>query len=91
MSDPDAQAKSWLHWLLINIPGDSFAEGQVIVPYSGPSPPSGTHRYIFTLYQQPASSIMVSVPVERGHFSVEDFERRHNLQKVVSRIVRVPA
>ena len=91
MSDPDAPAKSWLHWLITNIPGDSVAEGQVVVPYTGPSPPSGTHRYIFTLYEQPAGSIMVSPPAERGNFSVNEFEKRYSLQKLISRGIKVPA
>ena len=93
MSDPDAPAKSWLHWLVTNIPAEasSISEAQTVVPYSGPSPPSGTHRYIFTLYEHPGGSIMVTAPSERGYFSVEEFERKHRLQKIVSRIVRVPA
>ena len=93
MSDPDAQAKSWLHWLITNIPGESndIGQGQVIMSYSGPNPPSGTHRYIFTLYQQPAGSIMVAKPEERGNFPVEKFEGMYGLQKVSTRTVKVPA
>jgi phosphatidylethanolamine-binding protein (PEBP) family uncharacterized protein len=93
MSDPDAQANSWLHWLITNIPGEStnVLDGQVITSYAGPSPPSGTHRYIFTLYEQPAGSMMVRPPFERGNFQVDQFERQNRLQKVVSRTVRVPA
>ncbi len=92
MSDPDASAKSWLHWLITNIPGESkdITQGQTVMPYSGPNPPSDTHRYIFTLYQQPAGSIMVAKPGERSNFPVEKFEAMYGLQKVVSRIVRVP-
>lgn len=91
MSDPDAPAKSWLHWLLTNIPGEGndVGQGQTVMNYSGPNPPSGTHRYIFTLYQQPAGSIMVSPPGERGGFPVSEFERQYGLQKVVSRTVKV--
>ncbi len=93
MSDPDALAKSWIHWLITNIPGEAtdIAEGQVVVNYAGPSPPSGTHRYIFTLYEQPGASLMVSAPSERGNFDVKGFEQRLSLQPVASRIVRVPA
>jgi phosphatidylethanolamine-binding protein (PEBP) family uncharacterized protein len=93
MSDPDAPAKSWLHWLFINIPGElnDITQGQIVVPYSPPSPPSGTHRYIFTLYEQPGASLMVSAPAERGHFSVKAFEESLGLQKIASRIVKVPA
>ncbi len=93
MSDPDASAKSWLHWLITNIPGESkdITQGQTVMPYSGPNPPSDTHRYIFTLYQQPAGSIMVAKPGDRGNFPVEKFETMYGLQKMVSRIMRVPS
>ena len=93
MSDPDALAKSWIHWLITNIPGEAtdIAEGQVVVNYTGPSPPSGTHRYLFTLYEQPGASLMVSPPSERGNFDVKRFEQQLSLQPLASRTVRVPA
>jgi Raf kinase inhibitor-like YbhB/YbcL family protein len=61
--DPDAPGGNWDHWLLWNIPSDTkqIEEGQVPAwavagmndfkqqAYGGPCPPSGTHRYIFTL------------------------------------------
>lgn len=93
MSDPDAPAKSWLHWLITNIPGESndITQGQTIMTYSGPNPPSGIHRYIFTLYQQPGGSIMVNQPNERGGFPVEQFEKQYRLQKILQRVIKVPA
>ena len=93
MSDPDAQAKSWLHWLVINIPGESreITDGQVIANYVPPTPPSGLHNYIFTLYEQPAGSLMMAAPSERGNFQVKAFEQKFGLRKLVSRIVKVPA
>lgn len=63
MIDPDGG--NWVHWVLANIPANvtSLAEeigGPVIgtagtndfgnIGYGGPCPPSGTHRYVFTLY-----------------------------------------
>ncbi len=60
--DPDA--REFVHWLLSNIPGDlrELPEGQgdaIGTPgvngfratgWGGPCPPSGEHRYVFTLY-----------------------------------------
>lgn len=63
MLDPDGG--NWVHWLLVNIPAEtaSLEEAQQGpdtgiagrnsfggIGYGGPCPPSGTHRYIFTLY-----------------------------------------
>lgn len=61
--DPDGG--NWVHWLLVDIPADLNALTEVVNGseegiagrnsfggngYGGPCPPSGTHRYIFTLY-----------------------------------------
>ncbi len=66
VDDPDAPRKTWVHWVIWNIDPDmgGLAEdasaeeigalagkndfGDYI--YKGPCPPSGTHRYRFTLY-----------------------------------------
>ena len=63
MVDPDGG--NWVHWLLLDIPADATSLPEAIngpavgIPgrnsfgengYGGPCPPSGTHRYIFTLY-----------------------------------------
>jgi hypothetical protein len=45
--DPDA---SWLHWLVTGARG-SPASGTTVVPWAPPTPPSGTHRYIFGLFR----------------------------------------
>lgn len=64
VNDPDAPSGSFVHWTVFNIDpttGD-VAEGLVSgdgteglngagqQSYTGPCPPSGTHRYVFTLY-----------------------------------------
>ncbi len=63
--DPDAPGGNFIHWLVYNIPKkiSSIPEGGPLPEnskeltndfgrrtYGGPCPPSGTHRYFFTLY-----------------------------------------
>ncbi|OFX16913.1 MAG: phosphatidylethanolamine-binding protein [Armatimonadetes bacterium RBG_16_58_9] len=67
--DPDAPAKTWVHWVLYNLPANvkelpenvkpekKLANGALQgtndsgkIGYSGPCPPSGTHRYYFKIY-----------------------------------------
>lgn len=82
MIDPDApspsqpKARSWLHWLVVNVPvqrvtsshdsmrgtGSSSLQcdadrGETVLPYAPPSPPVGTHRYMFIVCQQTGASV----------------------------------
>jgi len=64
VDDPDAPAKTWVHWTMWNIdpetveiPENSVPKGAVqgitdfrVPGYGGPCPPSGAHRYFFKLY-----------------------------------------
>lgn len=64
IDDPDALHKTWVHWVLYNIPPDvtEILEGKApegSTPgindydkpeYRGPCPPTGKHRYFFKLY-----------------------------------------
>ncbi len=62
MDDSDAPGGVWDHWIAYDIPTDTeIAEaiGSLGTPgknswrrtgYGGPCPPSGTHRYIFSVY-----------------------------------------
>ncbi|MGI9642496.1 MAG: YbhB/YbcL family Raf kinase inhibitor-like protein [Acidimicrobiia bacterium] len=62
MEDPDAPNGTWDHWIAYDIPvTDEIAEdvGELgtagtnswgLTGYGGPCPPSGTHRYFFTIY-----------------------------------------
>lgn len=58
--DPDAPSRTdpkfreVLHWCVINIPGSSVADGQVIAEYvgAGPGEGSGLHRYVFLVFKQ---------------------------------------
>jgi phosphatidylethanolamine-binding protein (PEBP) family uncharacterized protein len=56
MTDPDAPNgegnqgnHTWTHWVL-TYNGINNNIDKIYVPYTGPSPPVGTHRYIFNLY-----------------------------------------
>jgi Raf kinase inhibitor-like YbhB/YbcL family protein len=64
--DPAAPQRTWVHWVLYDIPADvsGLPEGAQPVPegtreglndwdrpgYGGPCPPIGRHRYFFKLY-----------------------------------------
>lgn len=64
MDDPDAPGRTWVHWVLYNIPpgvrelpdgeqttvGDQGENSWGDTGYGGPCPPSGEHRYFFKLY-----------------------------------------
>ena len=61
VDDPDAPAKTWVHWVVYDIPPSSHIEENSIPGkqgindsggknYHGPCPPSGTHRYYFKVY-----------------------------------------
>jgi hypothetical protein len=54
MYDPDAINGTFVHWAIVNIPGNNINNGDILLPYKGPSPPynTGKHRYIFNLYEQ---------------------------------------
>ena len=88
--DPDAPAKSWVHWLIVNIPGSQISQGQEILRYEPPTPPSGIHRYFVTLYTQPGK-LTVSPPSQRGNFNVENFQTQYNLKKFGEKMVQVRA
>lgn len=50
MVDPDGQ--NWIHWILTGVTGTEIPAGADLPDnrYVGPYPPSGTHRYIVTVY-----------------------------------------
>ena len=61
MEDPDAPRGVFVHWLLWDLPPDSSINERTNqgisgrndfgkIGYGGPCPPSGTHRYFFTVY-----------------------------------------
>ncbi|TVU11351.1 hypothetical protein EJB05_44933 [Eragrostis curvula] len=90
MTDPDAPSPSeptmreCLHWLVVNIPGGRDpSQGEEVVPYVGPRPPVGIHRYVMVVYQQKARIAPPSPPAgvdaARVRFSTRAFADRHDL------------
>ena len=78
VDDPDAPGGTFIHWILWNInpktteiKENSIPDGASsgkndfgIVKYQGPCPPSGTHRYFFTIYALDAT-LNISHPANR--------------------------
>ncbi|KAF5445484.1 hypothetical protein F2P56_034531 [Juglans regia] len=80
MTDPDAPSPSepsmreWVHWIVVDIPGGKNpTRGKEILPYVGPRPPIGIHRYILVLFRQRAPLGHVDQPTSRANFSTRIF------------------
>jgi Raf kinase inhibitor-like YbhB/YbcL family protein len=92
VTDPDAPMGTWIHWLVHDIPKDvrTIAQGGLpegakqvendfrMKEYGGPCPPSGTHRYIFTVYALDVENLE---GVKKRNFF--DKVREHTLDKAV--------
>lgn len=61
VDDQDAPGKTWVHWLVWNIPITHHIKENSVpgeqgwndfrrIAWGGPCPPSGTHRYFFKVY-----------------------------------------
>lgn len=61
VDDPDAPGKTWVHWLVWNIPITHHIKEESVpgeqgwndfrrMAWGGPCPPSGVHRYFFKVY-----------------------------------------
>jgi Raf kinase inhibitor-like YbhB/YbcL family protein len=83
VDDPDAPRGNWVHWIVWNIPvthhiGECHVHGiegqndSRQQHYSGPCPPSGTHRYFFKIY---ALDSLLNLPASSG---------KHDLEKAMS-------
>lgn len=78
--DPDAPKPSWLHWMVTNCVGIGPESGTTVVPWTPPTPPSGTHRYIFAIY---VSSTPIDVHIEkRGNFDPAAFAAEYGLKQL---------
>jgi phosphatidylethanolamine-binding protein (PEBP) family uncharacterized protein len=90
MYDPDAPAKpSWAHWIVTNLSTPDMITYNTVLPYSGPHPPSGTHRYFFELHEQQSGKINPMISGIRGGFNYEEFIKENSLKLIEQIIMKV--
>jgi len=95
MCDPDApdpaqpKMREWLHWLVTDIKNGSVDSGNELLPYTAPTPPRGTHRYILVLFKQTQAAPMA--PKTRAKFKVARFAEQFQLQPVSFAFFRASA
>jgi len=92
MVDPDAPsrktptARSWLHWLVVNIKNANVETGKEVIEYNPPTPPKGTgaHRYVFILYKQTSTipDTAVDSIAGRANFDVNKFAKAFKLGRI---------
>ena len=90
VTDPDAPGGKWIHWLVYDISKELREIKQGTSPmgaeevendfgrksYGGPCPPSGTHRYFFTVY---ALDVEHLAGVKKRNFF--DIVEEHSIEK----------
>lgn len=86
IDDPDAPSKTWLHWMVYDIPAGTNVIEEDSVPgaegsndfgkreYGGPCPPSGEHRYFFRAF---ALDEKLGLGEGRSRSEVEDAMQGH--------------
>jgi phosphatidylethanolamine-binding protein (PEBP) family uncharacterized protein len=92
MWDPDVPPQiqpGFAHWIAINLKSPNDILDNQLLDYKGPSPPSGTHRYFFGLFEQ-INRISPHQP-ERTQFNIEEFIQQNNLKKVAEVFMKVSA
>ena len=87
VDDPDAPRGTFTHWVLLDLPAStsSLTEGEVpegavqattsagTAAYAAPCPPSGTHRYRFTVYAlDEATGLGEGAPLDEALTAVAD-------------------
>lgn len=84
MYDPDSVYGNRFHWIVTNIIND-VKNGEDILLYTGPAPPpkTGTHRYIFELYEQ--ENINNNVNIAERNISVDFVKKILNIGDPISK------
>ena len=82
MYDPDSIHGNRFHWIAINIVND-IKNGNDLLSYTGPAPPpkSGTHHYIFELYQQDGS---IDATIEERNIPMDVVKKKLNIGHPIS-------
>ncbi|XP_075504057.1 protein MOTHER of FT and TFL1-like [Primulina tabacum] len=93
MTDPDAPSPSepsmreWIHWIVTDIPGcTNVTRGKEVLPYAGPRPPVGIHRYILVLFRQKVAMSALEPPGCRSHFNTRAFAHHFDLGMPVATV-----
>jgi Raf kinase inhibitor-like YbhB/YbcL family protein len=79
VDDPDAPSKTWVHWIIWNMPVTHHIKENEVhgvegindfrqYHYGGPCPPAGTHRYFFKVY---ALSNLLDLPGSADKMQLE--------------------
>lgn len=90
MWDPDVPPQAqpgFVHWIVLNIQSPNDIQTNQLLDYKPPSPPSGTHRYFFGLFEQPVQ-IYPRQP-ERPNFNIDTFIQDNNLKKTSEVFMKV--
>lgn len=77
----DAPVESpYVHFLAVNVPGINIPAGNILIPYSSPSPPanSGLHTYVINVLSQ-LGPVSVPYQLNRSKFSLAEFVQNYRL------------
>ena len=82
MYDPHSVYGNRFHWIAINIVND-IKNGNDLLPYTGPAPPpkTGTHHYIFELYEQDRS---IDMKLEERNIPMDFVKKILNIGNPIS-------
>ncbi|XP_072154770.1 OV-16 antigen-like isoform X2 [Bemisia tabaci] len=90
-SQPQPTKREWQHWLVVNIPGGDWQNGETLTEYAGVSMlyKQGEHRIVYLVYKQPENKTMhfdeerltdsSSCNLKRSKFKTMRFVKKYNL------------
>ena len=87
--DPDAPARAWCHWLVVNCDGGAPLSGETLMDWAPPAPPSGIHRYYVCLFSHTSRVTTEDAPTQRGYFKVRPFLEKYGMRPVAYTMFRV--